>query len=258
MIKTEEMTAAAEPASVPASRTVPPATVSVSASPGSELPIYEHAKRAVAEAHNIDEVAKGGLAPAAAMKAYAIQARDSELLRHATEIRKRAERRIGELMQAQKNTVGLAKPPGASKKHPKRDRDSENPDRLATLEEAGIDKNLASRSRKMARMGEKEFEQHVIDAAAQAASVLVKPPRNLEARPKAASRSRKSELVSSLTVAATTPPSDDLDIPDFLLRDPKALIARAIEVAGAEAVARAALGCLTPEARYRLCEQCTR
>jgi len=250
----EEITTASELAAVPQPPTVPSATSSAPASPHSALTIYERAKRALAEAHNIDEVKNGGLAPAAAMKAYAIQARDGELLRHATEIRKRAERRIGELMQAQKDTVGLAKPPGGSKKHPKRDRDSGKPDRLPTLEEAGIDKSLAARARKMARMGEKEFEQHVADAAVQAASAMAKSG-TLKINNKVVRRPKKPSVTSPTT---TTHGDDALRTPDFLLRDPKMLIARAIEVAGAEEVARAALGSLTPEARFRLCEQYAR
>lgn len=64
----------------------------------------------------------------------------------AAEIRIRAERRVGELMQAQKETVGLSQ--GG---RPEKTGSNSNPvSKPATLAEAGIDKNLADRARKLA------------------------------------------------------------------------------------------------------------
>jgi len=51
------------------------------------------------------------------------------------------------MMAEQKETVGLAKPPG-SNQHKKKDRDSKKPEATPTLAAAGIDKNLANRARK--------------------------------------------------------------------------------------------------------------
>jgi hypothetical protein len=64
----------------------------------------------------------------------------------------RAERRIGELMEAQRDAGLLARPPG-SNQH----RVAEKPDANPTLSELGIDKNLAARARKMAAIPEAEF-----------------------------------------------------------------------------------------------------
>jgi hypothetical protein len=43
------------------------------------------------------------------MESYAIQAKDPQLISHATEIRRRAVRRLGKIMREQKETVGLNK-----------------------------------------------------------------------------------------------------------------------------------------------------
>ena len=68
---------------------------------------YDAACRAVAEAKAVDEVKEIRNA-AIAMAAYAKQAKDRGMEADAAEIRLRATRRLGEMMQAQKETVGLA------------------------------------------------------------------------------------------------------------------------------------------------------
>jgi hypothetical protein len=113
-----------------------------------ELVKYDAACRAVAEAASIDE-AKDLRDKGEAMRAYARQAKNKDLEIKAAEIRIRAERRIGELMAAQRETEGLNK--GAAT------RVAEKPASPPTLAEAGIDKNLADRARKLAAIPEEEF-----------------------------------------------------------------------------------------------------
>ena len=122
-----------------------------------ELARYDAACRAVAEAKSVDE-AKGLHDKAEAMRAYARQAKNRDLEIDAAEIRMRAERRVGELIILQKQTVGLAtggEYGGRAKIDGSRDEPS-NP--RPTLADAGIDKKLSSRAQKLAAVPEDEFE----------------------------------------------------------------------------------------------------
>lgn len=123
----------------------------------SNLVKYDAACRAIAEARTVDE-AKGLKDKAAAMQAYARQSKNKQMEIDAAEIRMRAERRLGELIKWQKETVGLNKGgnpnlPTGSKKEP-----VEKP---PTLAEVGIDKKLSSRAQKMAAVPEDKFEEMV-------------------------------------------------------------------------------------------------
>jgi hypothetical protein len=114
------------------------------------LPRYEQACRAVAEARTVDEVREIA-ANADALRAYAKQAKNRQLELDAAEIRIRAERRLGEIMAAQRDTVGVNKGGGDHRVERK-------PGDPATLAEAGIDKNLAHRARALAGMVSERFE----------------------------------------------------------------------------------------------------
>src|SRR3990167_2900425 len=67
---------------------------------------YDAACQALAKAKSIDDV-KAVRDAAAALRAYAKQAKNKDLEIDAAEIRIRAERRVGELMKAQRESVGL-------------------------------------------------------------------------------------------------------------------------------------------------------
>ena len=68
---------------------------------------YDAACRAIAEAATVDEV-KFIHDEAAAMAAYARQAKNRDLEAQCVEMRMRATRRIGEMMREQKRTIGLS------------------------------------------------------------------------------------------------------------------------------------------------------
>lgn len=120
-----------------------------------KLARYDAACRALAEARSVDEV-REILNVAEAQRAYAIMAKNRNLEADAFEIRKRAERRLGEMMRAQRETVGLAKPGGDMRPE---HRVAKKPDAIPTLVEAGIDKNLAHRARGAAAVTAEKFEQ---------------------------------------------------------------------------------------------------
>lgn len=123
---------------------------------GLNLPTtYVAARNALAACRRVDEV-KDIRDKAIAMEVYAKQAKDGELIGMATEIRGRAERRLGEIM-AQDKEAGRLAGPGRKKTN----RVSEKPN----LKDRGIDKNLANRARKAAAMPEAKFEADLVRKA---------------------------------------------------------------------------------------------
>ena len=119
-----------------------------SSAPQSALVRYNAARRALAEAHRVDEV-KDIRDKALAMKAYALQARDGSLLRMATEIKARAERRAGVLLREMPKQAGAR---GTGKKVESTRVDS-------TLKGLGISKDQSSDWQKIANIPEAKFEQ---------------------------------------------------------------------------------------------------
>jgi hypothetical protein len=89
------------------------------------------------------------------MEVYAYQAKDAELVAHATEMRKRAERRIGELIKVDREAGRLAK--GGGDKRSKQ-RVHKRPSDAASLADQGVDKHLADRARKAAALPKEKFE----------------------------------------------------------------------------------------------------
>lgn len=124
---------------------------------------YDAARRALMEAKTVDEV-KGILDRTEAMRAYGRQVKDKTMENDAKEIRWRAFRRLGEMIKAQKATIGLDKGGGdtstGSRKVPVQAPPS--------LEDAGIDKKLSSRAQKYAELGEDSFERLIARCRAHA------------------------------------------------------------------------------------------
>ena len=120
---------------------------------------YNTARHALADCRSADEVLLI-LDKAAALRAYAAIAKDKSLETDATEIRIRAERRLGEMLIEQKATVGLNQGGRPTEKTgPQQVPVSEPP----TLAEAGISKNLSSRAQKLASVPPQQFEEEVAE-----------------------------------------------------------------------------------------------
>ena len=129
---------------------------------GQELVHFEAARSALALARSVDEV-KSIRDTAVAVAAYARQAKDGTLIADATEIRARAERRLGELIAERRDSGGLHPGGRPSKPGPA--------DHPVSLSKSGIDKRLADRARKAAAMPPPAFEAALAEKRALAVAV---------------------------------------------------------------------------------------
>jgi hypothetical protein len=122
---------------------------------------YDAARSALAECKAVDEV-KAWADKAEAMRAYGRMAKDKTLEVDAAEIRIRAERRLGEMIAAQKSDGGLSR--GAAGAGINQHTPSEVRSSVTTapkLADAGISKDLSARAQKLAAVPEAEFEAEV-------------------------------------------------------------------------------------------------
>lgn len=126
---------------------------------------YEAARAALAAAHRVDEV-KTIRDKAQAMAAYAKQARDTQMVQWATEIKVRAERRCGEMLRDSAETGQRA----TKTSGPPRDV-SHDATHTATLRDLGITRDQSSRYQKLAAMPAEHFETAVETAKATAGAV---------------------------------------------------------------------------------------
>ena len=122
-------------------------------------PAYERCVAALAACRTTDEV-REIRDRATAMRAYARQAKDRSLEADAFEIRARAERRLGELLLAQKAAVGFNE---GGRPLKKTGSSSEPVFRPPTLAQAGIDKKLSMRSQRLALLSAAEFRLIIAD-----------------------------------------------------------------------------------------------
>lgn len=119
---------------------------------------YDAARKALERAHRVDE-AKDWRDKALAVAAYARQVKDGDMIRWATEIKVRAERRMGELLREMDKHPGGG--PGRGKKN-----QSPPPTSFsgATLKSLGLTKQQSSDAQKLAAIPEPEFEQRISEA----------------------------------------------------------------------------------------------
>lgn len=124
-----------------------------------QLVRYEQARYALAECQRVDEV-KDIRDKAEAMAAYARQAKDTELIQYATEIKVRAERRAGELLAAMPKAQGVRFNGRAEDGSFRQSHD----DSAQTLAEVGVTPVQSSRWQSLAGMSEEHFETAVATA----------------------------------------------------------------------------------------------
>lgn len=109
---------------------------------------YNAARKALALAHSVDEV-KAIRDKAEAVRAYAVQAKDTELVSMASEIKLRAMRRMGELLGPEGvERAGKGRPLGKMST-------------TTTLSDLDISRDLSSVTQKIAAIPEGEFEKHI-------------------------------------------------------------------------------------------------
>ncbi len=170
--------------------------------PVTQLVRYDAACRALADARSVDEV-KDVRDVAMAMKLYAKQAKNRDLEADAYELRIRAERRLGEMIAAQKETVGLNRGAlvGGTSREPPRDT-------RPTLAEAGIDKKLSSRAQKMHALPTAAFEEMVAEGRNEvqrsAEKRVIKAVEIAEARASYESRAEAGGRVEDLVALAAS------------------------------------------------------
>jgi hypothetical protein len=130
----------------------------------SQLVRYEAARYALAECQRVDEV-KDIRDKAEAMAAYARQAKDTELVQWATEIKVRAERKAGELLTAMAERGERAQQGDGPKFDPANSSIAElSSARPATLADLGVNKRESHRWQSLASMSEEHFETAVATA----------------------------------------------------------------------------------------------
>src|ERR1700733_555349 len=122
----------------------------------SRLGKYEAARQALADVRSVDEV-KEIRDQAEAMRAYARMANDTEIELYAAEIKVRAERRLGEMIQEQKEAGGLHEGGRPRKTCSLEEQVFDRP----TLADLGIDRKLSSRAQKIAAIPAQAFEAAV-------------------------------------------------------------------------------------------------
>jgi len=178
---------------------------------------YDTACRALAEARSIDEV-KDIRDQAVAMIHYARQAKNRDLEADAVEIRMRATRRLDQLRQAQKRTVGLA----TGGEHGGRtaiDGVRKTPSIIRpTLAMQGIDKNLAKQGRILGALSDEKFEVVIADARDKAARAVRNAVREVEIeqeREAYRARAEQGSTVADLEALAASGFRAGVICPDF-------------------------------------------
>jgi N6-adenosine-specific RNA methylase IME4 len=154
--------------------------------PKMQLVHYEQARRALAEAHRLDEV-KDIADKVEAMRLYARQAKDPDMEIWLAEIRLRALRRLGELSRELEKATPSQRREGVTVPGAKR----------ATLADVGLSTSAAHRCEQIASIDEEDFEAYLDEKKAQGKPVTVD-----EVVRKVAGASRRQEKIDKILGAA--------------------------------------------------------
>lgn len=142
---------------------------------------YEAARHALAVAKQVDEV-KDIRDKAQALAAYARQAKDEDLIRWASEIKLRAERRCGEILAETEKARG-----GRPAKTPAATAGVSTP----TVKDAGLSYHQAADFQAIAAVPEEKFEAEIAAGKATTASLVRASPKKKAAAPKPAASKPK-------------------------------------------------------------------
>lgn len=160
-----------------------------------EVTLYDRARHAIGEALRVDE-AKLIRDEAAKLQFMARQAKDNDLLADATELKLRAERKLGALL-AEAKLAGQIREGRPSKGQ---NGTHGEPFSTVTLKDAGIDKKLSAKAQKLAGVPERGFEALVTSTREKilvGRAVVVNPIKDLTTQEKQlARRIREAQLAA--------------------------------------------------------------
>ena len=165
------------------------------------LVTYEAARVALKQAVEIDDV-KDIRDKAQAMAAYALQIKNDDMYQWVKDIKLRAERRMGELLEEVGPNKGAATPRTVEIDNAVTDSDRVKP----TLAEIGISKKQSTDFKAIASIPEKEFEEAVSTGKETTASLVRKSPKKAKALKEA--KEKKPKLPKKPSAAK---PAGDLE-----------------------------------------------
>lgn len=154
------------------------------------LVLYENARSALAEARRIDEV-KDIRDKAEAMRAYGRMANDTQLEMDAADLRLRAERRLGIMLEEEKRAGRLRTGPA----HKADIGTKSEPIARVTLDDIGVDKKLSARAQRVGGIAEQAFEamvartrQRIAEGAGKVSLDLINQEKKAKAKAEHAAR----------------------------------------------------------------------